>query len=182
MEQSRLGARGCSIWEGGRQGGEGDEDPSPNPTQSVGSSRRQETDRRACWEGFLSGRQRAEAADRSSKKSELALPRSLGDLGGPGGMRDHREHVCGGSTFEEWGEGHLARGGSWSSSKGRRRGAKKTNSLYQVYTLFLSPAGEKQDSGGQGVRRRHEGRRIQKKVPLESMPPGSEGKVQNSGP
>lgn len=41
----------------------GEETGTPHPTKSSGSWERQETDRWACSEGFLSGRQRARAAD-----------------------------------------------------------------------------------------------------------------------
>lgn len=55
LEQSRVGTRDDSIWEGPERAGTG-QDPTPTHTQSSGSWRGQETDRWACWAGFLSGR------------------------------------------------------------------------------------------------------------------------------
>lgn len=87
---------------GDKKSGEGDMDPRPHPTESLGSWKRQETDRWACWEGFLTGRQRARATDEphgSTERLEPDMSIPLEDLGGFGGLRGQRETATGGSAL-----------------------------------------------------------------------------------
>lgn len=71
MEERGVGPRDYSIPEGGQGGGER---PQPQTPQSSGSWKRQATNRWACWAGFLSGRQRARAADESHGSFEKPEP------------------------------------------------------------------------------------------------------------
>lgn len=103
--------------EGDREVEGGDKDTSPHSTQSSGIWKRQETGRWACWEGFLSGRRRARAADephRSSERPEPDTSMPLGDLGGFEGLRGHREDCCGGQCLRsgEQSGGDIITGGS----------------------------------------------------------------------
>lgn len=81
--------------------GEGDKDHSPRPPQSSGSWRRQETNRRACWAGFLPGRQRTRAADDPTdpQKPEPDVSTLLGDLGGLGAQEPQRRIGMGHDAF-----------------------------------------------------------------------------------
>lgn len=101
MRQRRLAVEDDSIQEG-KEGGERDKDPSLHPTKSSDSWKGQEADRRACWEGFLFGRQRAKGADgaadvscRSSERPEPEVLMLLGDLGGLWACEGPREDGCG---------------------------------------------------------------------------------------
>lgn len=138
-----------------------------------------ETDRRACWEGFLSGRQRARAADRSS---ERALRKPLGDLGGPGGVRDPREDGCWvsafvlGSTVRETLQQEGPRVPARVSEEEQVPSPKVPSP--NLHSLSWEPSsGEARllrHAGAEGVRRRREGGRILKKAPLRIHAPGAQ--------
>lgn len=77
---------------GQRRRGRG-QDPHPPPTQSSGSWRGQETDRWACWAGFLSGRHRPGLPRSLQSQTPPGLRVVWGTLGALGGLGGSEEGV-----------------------------------------------------------------------------------------